>query len=111
MSNEAALEMLINGVEYVRKDSIPQPTAAVIGSRIVLVGDRGWIFAGDASATANNEVQLDRAVGVRRWEGVGFNGMIADPTKKVVLEKMTSPVIFPQGSVIFKVPVPSTWGL
>jgi hypothetical protein len=98
-------QIIIDGVTYVPEAQPPS------GSRIVLVGDRGWIFAGDASLTDVGEVRLDRAVGVRRWEGVGFNGMIANPTKKVVLEPMTQPVIFPAGSILFRVPVADNWGL
>ena len=98
-------QIVIDGVTYAPQEAAPA------GSRIVLVGDRGWVFAGDASLTDAGEVRLDRAVGVRRWEGVGFNGMIADPTRKVVLEPMTQPVIFPAGSILFRVPVSDNWGL
>lgn len=98
-------QIIIDGVTYVPQ--VPAPA----GTRIVLVGDRGWIFAGDASVTDEGEVRLDRAVGVRRWEGVGFNGMIADPKVKVVLELMSAPVIFPAASILFRVPVADNWGL
>jgi hypothetical protein len=66
--------MLINGVEYVRKDSVmanPQPS----GNRAVVVIDRGWIYAGDVTEE-NGRIYLDRAVWVFKWNEVGFDGLI-----------------------------------
>lgn len=105
---QAANTITVNGVEYVRADSVPP---RIEGHRNVLVCDRGWIFAGDETKGVCGESVLERAIGVRRWEGVGFNGMIADPTKKVILEPMSRPVIIPSNSVLFRVPVADSWGL
>ena len=95
----------INGVEYVPK-SEPAP-----GTRAVVVVDRGWVFAGDV-ASMNGHVRLDRAVLVRRWSGVGFSGMVADPgSEHVTLERMPCPVIVAEGMILFTVPVWDGWGL
>ena len=37
---------MLNNVEYVRKDSI-KAHPRILGTRAVVVVDRGWIFAGD----------------------------------------------------------------
>ena len=70
-------EISINGINYLRKDSV-QPK--LNGKRAVVVVDRGWIFAGDVTEE-NGRIYLDRAVWVFRWESVGFAAVVADPKK------------------------------
>ena len=95
----------INGVEYVRADVRP------IGTRAVVVVDRGWIFAGDV-VRENGRIRLDRAVWVFRWESVGFDGVIADPkSAKVTIRPIPNGVDLPEGAEIFLVPVDDSWGL
>ena len=95
----------INGVEYVRADVRP------IGTRAVVVVDRGWIFAGDVTR-GNGRIRLDRAVWVFRWESVGFDGVIADPkSAKVTIRPIPNGVDLPEGAEIFLVPVDDSWGL
>lgn len=105
----------IDGVQYVRADSI-DATPPVSGSRVVLVVDRGWIFAGDVDPDDEGEdgttIVLKRALHVRSWDSVGFDGMLANPTGgKVVLKKLPGEVRVPYGSEIFRVPVADNWGL
>jgi hypothetical protein len=85
---------------------------AIESKRVILVVDRGWIFAGDQSLTTDGYIRLDNAVHVRSWSGVGFDGVVSmvDPSK-VVLKKMAEPVEVPRNSVIFRVPVSDKWGL
>lgn len=81
--------------------------------RVILVVDRGWIFAGDQTATADGYVRLSRAVHVFRWESVGFAQMIKDvesDSSKHDIRKCDD-VEVPRGSVIFRVPVSGEWGL
>ena len=95
----------INGVEYVRADT------QQVGTRAVVVVDRGWIFAGDVTRE-NGRIRLDRAVWVFRWEGIGFDGMIADPkSENVDIRPMPNGVDLPEGAEIFCVPVDDSWGL
>lgn len=98
----------INGVDYVRADSIqPMPT----GNRAVVVVDRGWIFAGNVTRE-NGRIKLTRAVWVFRWESVGFDGVIANPkSNKVILKPLPQGVDLPEGSEVFCVPVDAEWGL
>jgi hypothetical protein len=81
-----------------------------VGPRAILVVDRGWIFAGDATETADGHIRLDRAVHVFRWESIGFAKMIEDWKSPKVDLRSVAPVEVPKGSVIFRVPVSADWG-
>ena len=95
----------INGVEYVRAGT------QQVGTRAVVVVDRGWIFAGNVTRE-NGRIRLDRAVWVFRWESIGFDGMIANPqSSQVSIRSMPNGVDLPEGAEIFCVPVDDSWGL
>lgn len=80
-------------------------------NRVILVIDRGWIFAGDLGAAEDGYFRLTNAVHVFRWESIGFARMVEEwKSDKVDLRKVTD-VEVPAGSVIFRVPVPTGWGL
>ena len=96
----------INGVSYVRADSIPSATPN--GNRAVVVVDRGWIFAGDVTRE-NSRIKLSRAVWVFRWESCGFAKVIEDPSRADI--RPMSDVDIPDGAEIFCVPVSNNWGL
>jgi hypothetical protein len=98
----------INGIAYVRADSLPAPTT---NKRAVVVVDRGWIFAGDVTEE-NGRIVLTRALHVFRWERIGFPAMIANPKQEGVdLRPMAFPVDIPAGAEVYRVPVPDGWGL
>jgi len=79
--------------------------------RVVLVIDRGWIFAGDQSLTSDGYIKLTNAVHVRSWSGIGFDGMLEQwKTDKVVLKKVAD-AEFPRDAVLFRVPVEAGWGI
>jgi len=97
------LQSLVGGTRGTRRR--PPPSG-----RAVVVVDRGWIFAGDMSLTADGYVRLDNAVHVFRWESMGFAKMIEDwKSSKVDLRPCAS-VEVPADSVIFRVPVSNDWG-
>jgi len=96
----------VNGVSYVRADSIPQ--AQPNGNRAVVVVDRGWIFAGDVTRE-NGRIRISRAVWVFRWESCGFGKVIEDPSKADI--RSMADVDMPEGAEIFSVPVHDQWGL
>ncbi len=101
-------EIEINGVKYIKADAVQQP---IVGSRAVIVVDRGWIFAGDVTRE-NGRIKLSRAVWVFRWESIGFDGVIANPkSTKVTIKPMPNSVDIPEGAEIFCVPVSDDWGL
>jgi len=88
-----------------------EPTPKLEEKRVVLVVDRGWIFAGDQTTTSDGYVKLTNAVHVFRWESMGFAKMVEDwKNPKVDLRKVAD-VEVPKDSIIFRVPVPSEWGL
>jgi hypothetical protein len=96
----------INGVAYVRADSIP--AVKPNGNRAVIVVDRGWIFAGDVTRQ-DGRIRLSRAVWVFRWESCGFSKVIEDPSKADI--RPMADVDMPDGAEIFCVPVADDWGL
>ena len=98
--------LTINGVEYIRADSVPSPKPN--GNRAVIVVDRGWIFAGDVTRE-DGRIRLSRAVWVFRWESCGFANVIEDPSKADI--RPIADVDIPGGAEIFCVPVPAQWGL
>jgi hypothetical protein len=110
MSDASCLAIEINGVRYVPElaaGSAVLPT----GNRAVFVIDRGFIYAGDWSLSIG-QYTLANAVNLRRYEAIGFEGVLADPkSSKATIVAMPYPVIVPAGSVLFMIPVPQGWGL
>jgi len=93
----------IDGVSYVRmpkKGELP---------RVVLVVDRGWIFAGDIDESVPNWIKLTRVAWVFRWEVIGFAEVLAHPEKADI--RPIKDVVIPANSEIFRIPVDENWGL
>jgi hypothetical protein len=97
----SASQIQINGVTYVRADSVPT------GSRAVVVVDRGWIFAGDVTRE-DGRIKLSRAVHVFKWESIGFAKMVE--TEQADLRPIAD-VDMPAGAEIFCIPVSDDWGI
>jgi hypothetical protein len=106
MTSAELSSISVNGVEYVRADSIP--AAKPNGNRAVIVVDRGWIFAGDITRE-NGRIRISRAVWVFRWESCGFAKVIEDPSNADI--RPMADVDMPEGAEIFCVPVSDNWGL
>jgi hypothetical protein len=102
----------VNGVEYVRKDSVSSASVPT-GNREVVVIDRGWIFAGDVVRDeATGDLTIYNAIHVFRWEEIGYTGVLENPaSKKVTLKTCAYPVKVPAGSVIFTNPVSADWAI
>lgn len=99
----------INGVEYVEKSAACE--AAKPGKRAVLVLDRGWIVAGDVE-DIDGRIRVTRAVHVRGWDSIGFDGMIANPKDpKVCIKPIPNGFDCPADAELFRVPVGDTWGI
>lgn len=79
--------------------------------RVVLVVDRGWIFAGDQSRAANGDVRLDNCVHVFRWESLGFAKMLKEWRSDKVDLRPCDAVEVPDDAVVFRVPVETGWGV
>jgi len=93
-------EITVDGVVY-RK---AEPTSG----RAVVVVDRGWIFAGDVHEESNR-LYLTNAVWVFRWESVGFAEVIANSAHADI--RPIADLDIPLASEVFRIPVPSDWGL
>lgn len=98
--------IIIDGVEYLPSSAFPKPS----GNRVVLVVDRGWIFAGDI-VREDGRIRLSRALHVFKWQSVGFSGLIDDPIKAKADLRPIADVDVPCGAEVFCVPVTSEWGL
>ena len=103
--NTSVSQIQINGVDYIRADSLPADRPN--GNRAVVVVDRGWIFAGDVTRE-NGRIRLSRALHVFKWESIGFAKMIE--TAKADLRPIAN-VDLHEGAEIFCVPVSENWGL
>lgn len=84
MNNIEASELVVNGVTYVPKGTNTEPQT--IGSKRIIVADRGWIFVGDCEDMQDGSVTIRNAFNIRFWgttRGLGelINGPIADKTK------------------------------
>ena len=98
----------LNGIEYI---PATEASPRITGNRAVVVVDRGWIFAGDVTRE-NGRIRLGRAVWIFRWEGIGFDGVIANPKhKSATIKPMPNGVEIPSGAEVFCVPVADNWGL
>lgn len=97
--------IIVNGKTYVAE----KPS----GTRVVLVADRGWIFAGDIMRNGGR-IKLSRAVHVLGWDSIGFAGLVADtdPAKnpKIRLKKCAD-VDMPEEAELFICAVGESWGL
>lgn len=101
-------KITLDRVEYIRADAVQPP---LTGKRAVLVLDRGWIVAGDVS-DEDGRIKVTRAVHVRSWSSIGFDGMIANPKcGNVVLKPIPNGFDAPADAEIFRVPVSDNWGL
>jgi hypothetical protein len=92
--------ILIDGITYVPQNPF--------SDRAVIVVDRGWIFAGDIHED-NGRIYLSNAVWVFKWESCGFAAVIEDPSKADI--RPIADLDIPTSSEIFRVPVPTGWGL
>ena len=100
----------VNGVRYV-PEGAASPAVLPEGNRAVFVIDRGFIYAGNYSLS-DGQYTLSNAVNLRRYEFIGFEGVLANPnSEKATIIKVPYPVIVPSGSVLFLIPVPQGWGL
>lgn len=109
MSDNKPHEISIDGTKYVRADGVQPPKLP--GKRAVVVLDRGWIVAGDVTED-DGRLKITRAVHVRSWSSIGFDGMVANPNdKQVTLRPMPNGFDAPADAELFRVPVGDDWGL
>ncbi len=109
-SNTNIETITINGVQYVRADTLAA-SVEPSGDRVVVVADRGFIYAGNMTRQEDGNIVLRNAVNVRRWGKGGMGGLLCDPkAAEAVLDPVAYPIEFPAGTVLQIVRVPETWG-
>lgn len=107
MTNINHTTLTLNGVEYVRADSIPSPTAPT-GSREVVICDRGWIFVGHVEEDGDY-LWIQDCANLRKWARGGFGGALTDPVGSgVVLDPSVDMRVRLQ-AVISRHPVAEDW--
>jgi len=86
MPTATGIEVIaINGVDYVRADSIPTVVPPDSSIRIVVL-QRGWVAVGYYTEDGDR-VLLDNASVIRRWGTTkGLGELVNGPTSRTILE-------------------------
>jgi len=109
-SNTNIETITINGVQYVRADTL-SASVDLSGDRVVVVADRGFVYAGNMARQEDGSIVLRDALNVRRWAKGGVGGLLSDPVAaEAILDSVAYPIEFPAGTVLQIVRVPETWG-
>ena len=72
--------LTLNGVEYVRKDSIPAGSP-VIGDVRIVIADRGWVFVGNCQDHDDGTVTITNCRNIRKWGTTAGLGELANGPK------------------------------
>jgi|ERR1019366_288615 hypothetical protein len=103
-------EIVIDGLKFVQEGSV-KAEPSLPGKRAVLVLDRGWIVAGDVEEK-DGRLLVSRALHVRSWSSIGFDGMVANPkSDNVIIKPLPNGFNVPKDAELFRVPVSDDWGL
>lgn len=87
----------VNGIEYVKKDSVNQ---TITGNIKIVVLQRGWVMVGYFERTGN-DCKLSKASIIRSWGTTKGLGEIATgPTKDTKLDKCNGLVEFDYLTVV-----------
>jgi len=66
MTEISANVLTLNGVEYIRRDSITQAYQPLGPCRII-VADRGWVFIGNCEDHEDGSVTITNCRNIRKW--------------------------------------------
>lgn len=100
--------LTLNGIEYVRRDSIPfKPTPT--GTREVVVCDKGWIFVGRVEEEGDY-LWIRDCANLRKWTKNGFGGALLDPTAAGVVLDPSVDMRVRIAAVLTRHPVAEDWG-
>lgn len=72
--------LTLNGVEYVRKDSI-LAGSPVMGDVRIVVADRGWVFVGNCQDHEDGSVTITNCRNIRKWGTTAGLGELANGPK------------------------------
>lgn len=59
--------MKINGIDYVRADSVQSNPHMPMTNKRIIVADKGWVFAGDCEDHTDGSVTIHNAKNIRNW--------------------------------------------
>lgn len=109
--NQEINEIEINGVKYIRKDSVEE-VKEFIGDIKIVVLQRGWIYIGRFERNGNN-CKLHNAYNIRIWGTTkGLPELVNGATNKTILDKCEGVVEFDYLTVIHTITVnPDKWKL
>lgn len=90
--NSEINEIKVNGVDYVRKDSVQEKVYS--GDVKIVILQRGWVYIGRYKQNENMMCELNNAYCIRKWGTTkGLPELKDGPTKDTVLD--------PAGKVTF----------
>lgn len=77
--------LTLNGVEYVRKDSLP--AAVPMGDMRIIIADRGWVFVGNCQDHADGSVTITNCRNIRKWgTSAGLGELVNGPKSGTVAD-------------------------
>jgi hypothetical protein len=109
--NQEINEIEINGIKYIRKDSVKE-VKEFTGDIKIVVLQRGWIYIGRFERNGNN-CKLHNAYNIRIWGTTkGLPELVNGATNKTILDKCEGVVEFDYLTVIHTITVnPDKWKL
>ena len=94
--------IVIDGIEYVPRN---QPTSG----RVVMVVDRGFLFAGDVRREGDR-IYLSRVKWIFKFSDIGLSAVIENPLREEVDLRDYADIEIPAHREIFSAPVAPDWG-
>lgn len=85
MTDINATSLTLNGIEYVRKDSVA--TAQPMGDVRIIIADRGWVFVGNCQDHADGSVTITNCRNIRKWgTSAGLGELVNGPKPGTVAD-------------------------
>ena len=95
----------INGVDYVRADSVPAASPEM-GPTQIIVADKGFVFVGNVEDHADGSVTIRNCRNIRYWGTTkGLGELAVGPTSKTIVDAYGTVKLTP----ILRIAVVSGW--
>ena len=86
MTEINATSLTLNGVEYIRKDSIA-PQSQPMGDVRIIIADRGWVFVGNCQDHSDGTVTITNCKNIRKWgTSTGLGELVNGPKSGTVAD-------------------------
>lgn len=109
-----ATELELNGVKYIRKDSLPQAPAREYDSDVrIVILQRGWIYIGRFEKLPSGVCRLHNSSNIRIWGTTkGLQELVHGPTSITKLDKCEGIIEFDWFTVVHTIAVDAKkWSL